>query len=170
MNVFHIRASRLRDRKEDIPLLMHYFLSNYCYSLKRGFLEIPDEVTEHFQAYHWPGNIRELENAVRRAVVLKNWDFAFEELKKGRPEDVEGGAASDYEDSFEWGDAKIKDSMTEKGFSLRKITKDYVSEAEKHAILEALEQTQWNRKKAAEMLGVSYKTLLSRIDEFNLKP
>jgi len=170
LNVFHIRASRLRDRKEDIPLLMHYFLSKYCYSLKRGFVEIPDEVTEHFQAYHWPGNIRELENAVRRAVVLKDWDFAFEELKKGRREDEAADAASDDEDPFEWGDGKIKDFMTEKGFSLRKITKDYVSEAEKHAILEALDQTQWNRKKAAEMLGVSYKTLLTRIDEFNLKP
>ena len=78
--------------------------------------------------------------------------------------------ASGDEEPFEWGDAKIKEHMGEKGFSLRKITKDYVSEAEKQAILEVLEQTQWNRKKAAQMLGVSYKTLLSRIEEFNLKP
>jgi two-component system response regulator AtoC len=168
LNVFHIRASRLRDRPEDIPLLMHYFLSKYCFSLKRGFLDIPDEVTEQFQAYHWPGNIRELENVVRRAVALKDWGFAFEELSPDRLQEED--EASSGEDQFEWGDGKIKEHMTEKGFSLRKITKEYVSEAEKQAILEVLEQTQWNRKKAAQMLGVSYKTLLSRIDEFNLKP
>ena len=105
---------------------------------------------------------------VRRAVALKDWDFAFEELRTDRPQEED--EASVEEDAFEWGDAKIKEHMTEKGFSLRKITKDYVSEAEKQAILDVLEQTQWNRKKAAQMLGVSYKTLLSRIDEFNLKP
>jgi two-component system response regulator AtoC len=168
LNVFHIKASRLRERPEDIPLLMHYFLSKYCYTLKRGHLEIPKEVTEHFQAYHWPGNIRELENVVRRAVALKDWDFAFEELRTDRPPEEDDAALE--EDLFEWGDAKIREHMAEKGFSLRKITKDYVSEAEKQAILEVLERTQWNRKKAAHMLGVSYKTLLSRIDEFNLKP
>jgi two-component system response regulator AtoC len=168
LNVFHIRASRLRDRPEDIPLLMHYFLSKYCYTLKRDYLEIPDKVTEHFQAYQWPGNIRELENVVRRAVALKDWGFAFEELRTDRPEEEDEASVED--EAFEWGDAKIKEHMIEKGFSLRKITKDYVSEAEKQAILDVLEQTQWNRKKAAQMLGVSYKTLLSRIDEFNLKP
>ncbi|MEJ2726870.1 MAG: sigma-54 dependent transcriptional regulator [Deltaproteobacteria bacterium] len=167
LNVFHIRASKLKDRPEDIPLLMHYFLTKNCYTLKRDFLDIPSEVTEHFQAYHWPGNIRELENVVRRAVALKDWGFAFEELRADRTQEEDAAAG---EDQFEWGDGKIKEHMTQKGLSLRKITKDYVSEAEKQAILEVLEQTQWNRKKAAQMLGVSYKTLLSRIDEFNLKP
>jgi two-component system response regulator AtoC len=60
--------------------------------------------------------------------------------------------------------------IRENRFSLKKITKTYVSEAERQAIVEVLAKTQWNRKKAAEMLGVSYKTLLGRIDEFQLKP
>ena len=55
-------------------------------------------------------------------------------------------------------------------FSLKKISKAYVSEAERDMILKALKETEWNRKKAAKQLGVSYKTLLNRIDEFNLKP
>ena len=55
-------------------------------------------------------------------------------------------------------------------FSLKKLAKTYVSEAERDLILKALRDTEWNRKKAAQKLGVSYKTLLNRIDEFDLKP
>jgi len=69
-----------------------------------------------------------------------------------------------------WSDEKIERLIRENRFSLKKITKTYVSEAERLAIVDVLAKTQWNRKKAAEVLGVSYKTLLGRIDEFGLKP
>jgi DNA-binding NtrC family response regulator len=67
-------------------------------------------------------------------------------------------------------DDRIKESFKEPGFSLKKITKVYVAEAERQAIIDTLQRTQWNRKAAARLLGVSYKTLLNRIDEFQIRP
>jgi two-component system response regulator AtoC len=172
LNVLHIRAPDLRQRKDDIPWLTHYFLNKYCFSLRRDLLDVPGDVAGHFQAYHWPGNVRELENVIRRAVVLRDWGFVFDELNLASPEHEkeEGFSSHEGSDALGWADDKIKEAMTEAGFSLRKITKAYVSEAERQAILDALEQAQWNRKQAAQILGVSYKTLLSRIEEFKLKP
>jgi len=74
------------------------------------------------------------------------------------------------EHSFERRDQSIKEALNQKDFSLKKITKAYVLEAERKAILSALEKTHWNRKVAAQNLKVSYKTLLNRIDELGLKP
>jgi two-component system response regulator AtoC len=69
-----------------------------------------------------------------------------------------------------WEDEKIQKLIRENDFSLKKLSRIYVSDAEKNAILDALSRTQWNRKRAAEILGVSYKTLLTRIEDFGLKP
>jgi DNA-binding NtrC family response regulator len=132
---------------------------------------MPGKVLKHLQAYQWPGNVRELENVVRRAVALKDWEFVFRELsleslqKKG-----EHASMEDLGTVVGWSDEKIERLIRENRFSIKKITKTYVSEAERQAIVDVLAKTQWNRKKAAEVLGVSYKTLLGRIDELGLKP
>jgi two-component system response regulator AtoC len=171
LNVIHIQATPLRERKPDIPLLIYYFVNKYCLELKKDILEMPGKVLKHLQAYQWPGNVRELENVVRRAVALKDWEFVFRELsleslqKKG-----EHASMEDLGTVAGWSDEKIERLIRENRFSLKKITKTYVSEAERLAIVDVLAKTQWNRKKAAEVLGVSYKTLLGRIDEFGLKP
>ncbi|MCX5877715.1 MAG: sigma-54 dependent transcriptional regulator [Deltaproteobacteria bacterium] len=171
LNVIHIQAAPLRERKPDIPLLIYYFVHKYCLELKKDILGMPGKVLKHLQAYQWPGNVRELENVVRRAVALKDWEFIFRELnleslqKKG-----EHASMEDLGTIAGWSDEKIERLIRENRFSLKKITKTYVSEAERLAIVDVLAKTQWNRKKAAEVLGVSYKTLLGRIDEFGLKP
>jgi len=69
-----------------------------------------------------------------------------------------------------WWEGKVRGYMRQEDFSLKGITKQYVSEVEKRAILKTLQQTRWNRRQAAKLLGVSYKTLLNRISEFNLRP
>jgi len=108
---------------------------------------------------------------VRRAVALKDWKFVFRELKlESLLKAKYGASAEDPGAVAGWSDEKVESLIRENDFSIKKITKTYVSEAESQAILEALAKTQWNRKKAAQILGVSYKTLLSRIDEFRLKP
>jgi len=171
LNVIHIQAPPLRARKSDIPILVHYFVDKYCLELKKDVLEIPAKILKHLQSYQWPGNVRELENVVRRAVALRDWGFVFKELSLEALPGGAGRASSEQLGVFAgWSDEKIESMIKENRFSLKKITKTCVSEAERQAIVDVLAETQWNRKKAAEMLGVSYKTLLGRIDEFRLKP
>jgi two-component system, NtrC family, response regulator AtoC len=169
LNVINIKAPALRERKQDIPLLIHYFLNKYCLELRKELLDVPVRVAKHFTAYHWPGNVRELENMVRRAVALRDWSFIFREMALEIPKPKSG--ASDVERAGPlpaWEDEKIRQLIRQKDFSLKKVSSDYVAEAEKNAILEALAKTHWNRKRAAEVLGVSYKTLLTRIEAFGL--
>jgi two-component system response regulator AtoC len=171
LNVIHIEATPLRERKPDIPILMHYFVDKYCLELRKEVLDIPARILKHLQAYQWPGNVRELENVVRRAVALRDWEFVFKELSlEILPKGAGRASGEDLGAVASWTDEKIEKLIRENRFSLKKITKTYVSEAERQAIVDVLAKTQWNRKKAAEMLGVSYKTLLGRIDEFRLKP
>jgi two-component system response regulator AtoC len=172
LNNVHMKVPPLRQRKDDIPLLTHYFLNKYCFELKKNVFEMPEHVANFFLSYHWPGNVRELENVVRRGIVLRDWNFIFDELSLDSPtqEGELGSPALAYAAPVDWPDARVKEFFEEPGFSLKKISKTYVSEAEREMILKALKETEWNRKKAAKQLGVSYKTLLNRIDEFNLKP
>ncbi len=170
LNVVHIEAPPLRRRREDILLLTDYFLNKYCYEFKKDPLELTPSVISLLQTYQWPGNVRELENLVRRAIVLRDWDFLFKEL------DLDPSLGGDdawpmENDSgiFVWGEEQMKRFFQEKDFSLKSITKTYVSEVEKRAILKALKQTRWNRRQAANLLGVSYKTLLNRIAEFGMR-
>jgi two-component system response regulator AtoC len=171
LNVIHIQAPPLRERKQDIAILVNYFIDKYCLELRKEVLDIPAKILKHLQAYQWPGNVRELENVVRRAVALRDWEFVFKELGlETLPKGVARASGDEFGAVTGWTDEKIEKLIRENRFSLKKITKTYVSEAERQAIVDVLAKTQWNRKRAAEMLGVSYKTLLGRIDEFRLKP
>ncbi|MDY6988947.1 MAG: sigma-54 dependent transcriptional regulator [Thermodesulfobacteriota bacterium] len=172
LKVVHMDVPALRTRKEDIPLLTHYFMNKYCFELKKGVLDIPDEIADLFLAYQWPGNVRELENVIRRAIVLRSWDFAFNDLnQEDEDHQTESGSASEVESQdSDWRDDKMSRLFRDNDFSLKKISKAYVSQAEREAIMNALRETQWNRRMAARLLQVSYKTLLNRIKEFDLKP
>jgi two-component system response regulator AtoC len=172
LNVVRIEAVPLRQRLEDIPLLIHYFLNKYCYEFKRESIEIPDHILELFYAYHWPGNVRELENILRRALVIRDWNFVSSEMqadkisRDGRkilPILPEATLAS-------WPEEKVAAYFRNSDFSLKRLSKIYISEVEKEAIREILRRTHWNRKEAAKMLRVSYKTLLNRIADFELRP
>jgi two-component system response regulator AtoC len=166
LNVVHIKTPPLRERKGDIPHLVDHFLNKYCALLKREPLHIPATTMEFLQAYHWPGNVRQIENLVRRAIVLQNWEFLKLEL---RPQEVCG--PSDLRPPTS--DPRLHDPVTQyfqNGVcSLREITNSYVSEVERRSILDALKSVQWNRRKAAQILGVSYKTLCNRIKELGIQ-
>lgn len=171
LNVMQIGVPPLRERKEDIPLLIHYFVNKYCFEFKKELLGVPTKVSEFFMAYQWPGNIRELENVIRRAIAVSDWNFVFKEMSLEKSDPGEkGDMVSAIDTLVPAQDDDLIILFKEKEFYLKKITKTYVAEAERQAILNALHNTKWNRIKAAKLLGVSYKTIINRIEELDLKP
>jgi len=169
LNVVHIRTPPLRERKEDIPLLAEYFLRRYCSLIKKEPVELPAETLERFHSYRWPGNVRELENMVKRAIVLRSWDFVEQEMLSGE----KGAAARNGSPSPDSGCTPDLGGLTrhlgEENPSLREITRAYVSEIERKAILDALDVVRWNRKRAAGLLGISYKTVCNRIKDLGIR-
>ena len=171
LNIMQIRIPPLRERRDDIHLLIHFFLNKYCFEFKRKVPKIPDKVLEFLETYNWPGNIRELENIMRRAIAVSDWDFILHELDQNQSINIESSPDKSVETlAQEQENATFFKLFKEQDYSLKRISRTYVSEKEKEAILKTLNTTQWNRTKAADRLGVSYKTLINRLQEFEIKP
>jgi len=146
-------------------------MDKYCNELKKDPVHLDDSIREHFQRYDWPGNIRELENIIKGIIALQKTDIIYTDLKLGEVTDNEGeGSSPKSTDHYQMLDnRKIKDLINGKrDICLKTIRRRYTAEVERETICKALELTHWNRKKAAELLHVSYKTLLNRIEEFKL--
>jgi len=146
-------------------------MDKYSSELKKDRVHIDDSVREHFLQYHWPGNVRELENIVKGIIALQKTDTVYTDLKLREVTDKDEEALSSRSSGLYqiWDDGKIRQLIEDEGdVCLKTIRGQYVAEVERQAICKALEWTRWNRKKAATLLGVSYKTLLNRIEEFGL--
>ncbi len=120
-----------------------------------------------FLAYAWPGNVRELENMVKRIVVLQNEGVIAEEIFGSPGPLVSAASTKGSESSVE---RMVDQEMNEAGetIALREIGRRAARDAEREALRRVLYQTNWNRKKAAKILEVSYKTLLQKIKECGL--
>ncbi|MEE9278795.1 MAG: sigma-54 dependent transcriptional regulator [Myxococcota bacterium] len=154
LNVVNVRVPPLRERPEEIPVLTDHFLAMYSREYGRELIPLSDRLRQGFAEYAWPGNVRELENMVKRIVVLQREDGIAQEIfGSARP-----GAPGPLDE-----DVELELDPTEEGVSLRDIGKRAAREAERRALRRVLYQTNWNRKKAARILEVSYKTLLQKI-------
>lgn len=147
LNVIPIRLPPLRERKEDIPLLVQYFLQKYSGGKN---LEFSREALELLSDYSWPGNVRELENVCERLVILSTGKVINE---KDLPEKIREGV-------FRTDNLMLK--LPDEGISL--------DELEKRVILKALERCDWNQTKAAEFLRVPRHVLLYRLEKFKIIP
>jgi DNA-binding NtrC family response regulator len=134
----------LCERKEDIPLLIQHFLQNAAQNMRN--LEISDEAMELLVKYHWPGNVRELQHCIRSTVVLADSNVI-------RPEDLPPEVKS-----------RQSPEATQEGVLIKSGTK--MAEAEKAIILMTLKETGGNRTKAAELLGISLRTIQNRVKEY----
>jgi len=153
INVVNIQMPPLRRRLEDLPILVDYFLKNYAERFDRTVQPLSSSLMDRFRQHHWPGNIRELENYLKRYVILESPDSILNEIEERR-------ADSSNDAGFQL------PPLTD--FSLKKYSKIASQKAERFLILEALKNTRWNRKRAAELLGISYRALLYKIKEAGL--
>ena len=155
LNVVNIQIPPLRHRRDEIPSLIGRFLARYSAEYGRPYSVISEELQRTFRSYGFPGNVRELENMVKRIVVLGSESSILKELASS------AGAHSGKNEGLN--DLLSEIEETAGDIPLREVGKRVALEVEREAIEVALEQTGSNRKQAALLLGVSYKTLLQKI-------
>jgi len=157
LNGISLRLPPLRDRLDEIPTFASYFMQKG--SKKYGFdlLPISTQLLTALKTYHWPGNLREMENVINRFLVLRDEAPIISELT---------AHARNSSDARSLGTPL--EEATASG--LKKLVKGVKGETEKAAIASALEEEGWNRKAAANTLQISYKALLYKIKEYNLIP
>ncbi len=152
INVVNLQMPPLRERRADIADMAQYFLEYYNRKYNCRAKDLSSELVGMLQKYHWPGNIRELENLIKRYVILGNEEGISADLVASPPE------YSTPEINY---DGPI---------SLKKITRQATRELERKVILRVLQTHHWNRKKAARALNISYRALLYKIREAGLPP
>ena len=153
INVVNLRMPPLRERRGDIEALVHYFLEFYNRKYNCRARNLSTELMAVLQKYHWPGNIRELENLVKRYVILGSEDVISNDL-----------VARSDQDYFN------PDIDLDGPISLKKVTRDATRELERKIILKVLQAHHWNRKQAARALSISYRALLYKIRDAGLPP
>ncbi len=150
INVINICMPPLRERREDIPDLITYFLEYNSVSLKCSAGPLPVQLVQRLQRFDWPGNVRQLENLIKRYVILGS--------EEAVTSDLVGQLSSPGSLPF----------PTDGTISLKKVTKQAIQEMERQIILKALEVKHWNRREAARALEISYRALLYKIRQIGL--
>ena len=162
LNVVNIEVPPLRERRDEIPALMNCFLRRSAVRYGKPFQPLSPELQALFQSYPFPGNVREFENMIKRIVVLENESVVIDELMR-KGSDERGG-----ESVLRALMSEIEETAGE--VPLREVGRRVAKQAERDTIERALERTSWNRKQAAKLLNVSYKTLLQKIRDCGLEP
>jgi two-component system, NtrC family, response regulator AtoC len=150
INVVNLHMPALRERRGDIEDLVHYFLEYYNRKFNCHARPLSNEVFGVLQKYHWPGNIRELENLIKRYVILGHEEVITNDLVAREPDFFNPEISLDGP------------------ISLKKLTRQAVRELERKIILKVLQQHHWNRKQAARTLNISYRALLYKIRDAGL--
>ena len=167
LNVVSIHIPLLRERKEDIPELASYFIKKFNRELKKNIVGIAPEAMEKITSYDWPGNIRQLENVLKRAMVLCQGEWILEDqllLEKGwEKREAEDLAKKSIED--------LLDILFEELSQAPSIAPDLdmISTLERGLILRALQKTKGNQVQAALLLGINRSTLRSKMERYHIK-
>jgi len=160
INVINITVPPLRDRKEQILPLSQYYLDFYKNKYGKDVPSFSPKVISAFREYEWPGNIRELENMIKRIVIFGEEDPTLRDIYSKKSDD---GINSGTSQNLSTGSLAEK-----KTFNLKDLGRRAAEDAEKEIIQNTLLETHWNRKEAAKLLRVSYKGLLYKIQKYHL--
>ena len=190
LGVIELTVPPLRERRDDIPKLLNWFLTRCSRQYGRPIRPLSAHIQELFWDYDWPGNVRELENMIKRIVVLQDEQLVAREIEqkirqRATHAVVVGTATATLAGGMSLGGAKLAaagargarssshvelpvepsdaDPVEGEESSLVAVAKAAAMRAEHGAILEMLSKVHWNRRKAAQTLGVSYKTLLNKM-------
>jgi two-component system, NtrC family, response regulator AtoC len=156
LNAFTLQIPPLRERREEIPILLKHFMTQLSEQYARPPLPTSPELLRACANYNWPGNLRELGNFVKRYLVLGDERLAINELQ---PRTDGSGAQFDPAPSR---------NGSEPAGGLKSLARSAKDEAEAEAIAKALDETNWNRKQAAALLQISYKALLYKIRQYGI--
>ncbi len=181
LKVIEVTVPPLRERRGEIPHLTGFFMDRYARRYNRRARQLSGELTQLFLSYEWPGNIRELENMIKRIVILQDESLVIREMSRAvrphaafavagvgapgngpLPSPVEADDIVEIEDEVP---EEESDAAAPAGSRLADVAKAASTKAERAMIEETLNAVHWNRRRAAEQLGVSYKTLLNKIKE-----
>ncbi len=200
LKVIELVVPALRERGDELATLTDFFVARYSRKYNRPARPISDQLRQLFMQYEWPGNIRELENMIKRVVILQDEQLVIREIERnmqrviappaslvaavaavgaGVPAGVgttmpgipyaapppPPAAAPQAPDTIEEPEPSDETAADAGGGSLAAVAKAAAMKAERAAIEQTLRHVHWNRRKAAQMLGVSYKTLLNKIKE-----
>src|SRR5215467_826791 len=146
LNVIRIEIPPMRDRREDIPLLCNHFVEKYRERYQSSVQTLPRELLEAFMRYDWPGNVRQLENVIKRYLILPDSEI-LSELRNANQEPA---------------------PPVQTVVSLKEVASHAAEIAEKEAVLRMLEETGWNRKESARRLHISYKALRNKLKKWQL--
>ncbi|HXD17183.1 MAG TPA: sigma-54 dependent transcriptional regulator [Vicinamibacterales bacterium] len=192
LKVIEAYVPPLRERRDEILKLTDFFIAKYSQRYNRPVRPLSDDLRQRFLTYEWPGNVRELENMIKRFVILQDEQLVVREISRPRlvpvPPPIEpappafhapsptappqaaaappraADAAAEEEDAED-----VPPPPTQDGRRLSDVAREAALSAERTVIADTLRQVHWNRRKAAQLLGVSYKTLLNKIKETGIE-
>src|SRR5687767_13562581 len=187
LKVIEATVPPLRERLDEIPSLTDFFIVKYSQRYNRPVRPLTEDLRQKFLGYAWPGNVRELENMIKRFVILQDEQLVTRELNKPRlTPNPYSAAQSEYAPAYHAppaaappapaDDEDVEDETVEavvppsqEGRRLSDVAREAALNAERTVIADTLRQVHWNRRKAAIILGVSYKTLLNKIKETGIE-
>jgi len=171
LSAYTIQVPPLRERKQEIPFLAHHFMHRLAKQYGLPPREVSRSMIECWQAYHWPANLRELKHCVKRYLLVGDKEIASQRSRcvaAGRVFEAHGTGARNAIQPAPTVELSRSEASDTK--SLRSLIQSVKAEAERSAIGLALEKTGWNRKAAARLLKVSYRTVLYKIEQYRIMP
>jgi transcriptional regulator with PAS, ATPase and Fis domain len=152
LNAFNVCLPPLRDRREEIVPLFRHFMKHLAYTHRLPVRPLTDTIFQSLMQHGWPGNLRELQNVVKRYLVLGEETLIAEPAAVGDHLQTKG----------------LPRKRSESASDLKQIVRELKGEAEAEAIRNALEMTQWRRREAAELLGICYKALIYKSRQYGI--